>query len=81
LLGIQTPIVVGIGGLIVGIVLMLACWPFFTGYFHRRWWEAADPAVLEADARHRRPVPTPGEPSELDRVPTPGEPSELDRRR
>jgi amino acid transporter len=67
LLGIQTPIVVGIGGLIVGIVLMFASWPFFTGYFHRRWWEAADPAVLEADARHRGPVATPGEPTELDR--------------
>jgi amino acid transporter len=81
LLGIQTPIVVGIGGLIVGIVLMFASWPFFTGYFHRRWWEAADAAVLEADARHRGPVPTPGEPPELNRVPSPGEPPELDRRR
>ncbi len=48
--GIQTPIFVGIGGLIVGIVLMFASWPFFHGYFSRKWWGAADPAVLEADA-------------------------------
>ncbi len=50
LLGIQTPILVGVGGLILGVVLMFASWPFFTEYFHRRWGEAADPAVLEADA-------------------------------
>jgi amino acid transporter len=49
LLGIETPIFVGIGGLILGIVLMLASWPFFSGFFHRRWFEAADPEVLAAD--------------------------------
>jgi hypothetical protein len=48
LAGIQTPIVVG--GLILGVILMLASWPFFTGFFHRRWAEAADPEVLAADA-------------------------------
>ncbi len=53
LLGIQTPIVVGIGGLIVGVVLMFASWPFFPDFFHRRWFETADPAVLTADAAHR----------------------------
>jgi amino acid transporter len=53
LLGIETPIFVGIGGLIVGIVLMLASWPFFSGFFHRRWLEAADPAVLAADTTKR----------------------------
>jgi amino acid transporter len=52
LLGIQTPILVGIGGLIVGIVAMFASWPFFTGYFSRRPFESADPRVLEDDARH-----------------------------
>jgi hypothetical protein len=52
--GIQTPIFVGIGGLILGVVLMLASWPFFTGYFSRRGLESADPAVLEADARGGR---------------------------
>ncbi len=50
LAGIQTPILVGIGGLIVGIVLMFASWPFFPEFFHRRWFETADPEVLEADA-------------------------------
>ena len=35
LFGIQTPILVGIGGLILGIVLMFASWPFFPEFFHR----------------------------------------------
>jgi amino acid transporter len=56
LAGIQTPILVGVGGLIVGIVLMFASWPFFKGYFSRGWFEAADPAVLEEDARHEQVV-------------------------
>jgi amino acid transporter len=46
LLGIQTPILVGIGGLILGFVLMVMSWPFFHEYFRRRPLEAADPAVL-----------------------------------
>jgi amino acid transporter len=54
LLGIQTPILVGIGGLIVGIVLMFAAWPFYPQFFHRRWFETADPAVLQDDATHRK---------------------------
>ena len=33
LLGIQTPIFVGIGGLILGVVLMFASWPFFPEFF------------------------------------------------
>jgi amino acid transporter len=53
LLGIETPILVGIGGLIVGVVLMFAAWPFFPEFFHRRWFETADPRVLEEDAAHR----------------------------
>ena len=44
---------VGIGGLIVGIVLMFAAWPFFPEFFHRRWFETADPRVLEEDAAYR----------------------------
>jgi amino acid transporter len=67
LLGIQTPILVGVGGLILGIVLMLASWPFFTGYFSRRWWETADPGVLEADAAHQPEPLFPGEPPEIER--------------
>src|SRR5438270_8850637 len=39
LIGIQTPILVGIGGLIVGVILMFAAWPFFPEFFHRRWGE------------------------------------------
>ncbi|MBV9416691.1 MAG: APC family permease [Solirubrobacterales bacterium] len=64
LFGIQTPILVGVGGLILGVVLMFASWPFFPGFFHRRWWEAADPAVLEADAAHQPEPLVPGEPVE-----------------
>lgn len=56
LAGIQIPILVGIGGLIVGVVLMFAAWPFYPRFFARRWFEAADPEVLEADAAHGRPV-------------------------
>ena len=65
-LGIQVPIFVGIGGLILGVVLMFASWPFFSGYFSRRWWQAADPAVLEADAAHRAEPLVPGEPPEIE---------------
>jgi amino acid transporter len=49
LAGIETPIVVGIGGLILGVILMFASWPFFTEYFRRRPGEAADPEVLAAE--------------------------------
>jgi amino acid transporter len=49
LAGIQTPIVVGIGGLILGVILMFASWPFFKEYFSRRAGEAADPELLAAD--------------------------------
>lgn len=67
IIGIQTPIFVGIGGLILGIILMFASWPFFTGFFGRRGWEAADPAVLEADAAHKPEPLVPGEPPEIER--------------
>ena len=63
-IGIQTPIFVGVGGLILGIILMLVSWPFFHDYFRRRWWEAADTAVLKADVEHGAVV-TPGAPPEL----------------
>jgi hypothetical protein len=51
-LGIQTPIFVGIGGRIVGVVLVFASWPFFPQFFRRRPFEAADPAILAADAHY-----------------------------
>jgi amino acid transporter len=50
--GIQTPIFVGIGGLILGVILMFASWPFFPEFFRRRWFYTADPKVLEDDASH-----------------------------
>ena len=62
LFGIQTPILVGIGGLILGVVLMFASWPFFTGFFSRPWWQTADPAVLVDDAAHQEPPHYQGEP-------------------
>jgi amino acid transporter len=65
LLGIQTPILVGVGGLILGVILMFAAWPFFPQFFRRRPFEAADPAVLTeaagppASERERVPAETP----------------------
>jgi hypothetical protein len=50
-LGIETPIFVGVGGLILGVVLMFASWPFFPRFFRRRL-ETADPEILAADAHH-----------------------------
>ena len=57
IIGIQTPIFVGIGGLVLGIVLMFASMPFFGEYFARRP-EVADPRVLEEHGV----VAVPGEP-------------------
>ena len=45
---------------------MFASWPFFPGFFSRRWWQTADPAVLVADAAHRAEPLVPGEPPETD---------------
>ncbi len=58
ILGIQTPIFVGVGGLVVGIVLMFASIPFFPKFFARRP-EVANPHVL-SDAQ---PPALPGEPT------------------
>jgi amino acid transporter len=52
-LGIQTPIFVGIGGLILGVILMFASWPFFPQFFRRRWFQTCNPEVLVQDAEHR----------------------------
>jgi hypothetical protein len=49
LFGIETPILVGIGGLILGVVLMFASWPFYADFFHRRWGEIADANLLAPD--------------------------------
>ena len=66
ILGIQVPIFVGVGGLILGVILMFASWPFFKGYFSRPWFQTADPKVLEEDAVHGT-VMTAGEPPEVER--------------
>jgi hypothetical protein len=63
-LGIEVPIFVGVGGLILGVILMLASWPFYSGFFRRHWWQTADPEVLVADAAHEPEPLLPGEPPE-----------------
>jgi hypothetical protein len=45
-LGIQVPIVIGIGGLLVGGLLMLWAWANYRGFFSRGL-EAARPDALE----------------------------------
>ncbi len=47
LLGVQTPIVIGIGGLLLGLVFLAAQWIFMPDFFKRRP-QTADPAILEA---------------------------------
>ena len=51
--GFQVPIVIGIGGLLLGVVLMFVAWPLQREYFKRRP-ETADPAVLEAHFAHKK---------------------------
>jgi amino acid transporter len=46
LLGVQVPIVIGIGGLLLGLVFMVAQWVFMPDFFKRRP-ETADPRILE----------------------------------
>ena len=54
ILGIQTPIVIGIGGLLLGLVFMIAQWIFMPEFFRRRP-QTADPTILEA---HLSKAPT-----------------------
>jgi amino acid transporter len=64
LFGIQTPILVGIGGLILGVVLMFVAWPFYSGFFRRRPFEAVNPALLEQElAEEPRDAPVTAVPS------------------
>jgi amino acid transporter len=51
LLGIQLPIVIGIGGLLLGLVFMAAQWIFMPEFFKRRP-QTADPAILAAHLDH-----------------------------
>jgi len=46
ILGIQVPIVIGIGGLLLGLVFMAAQWIFMPEFFKRRL-QTADPTILE----------------------------------
>jgi amino acid transporter len=51
ILGIETPIFIGIGGLILGIVVMLFSWPFYREYFRRRP-EVAPEGILDREVEH-----------------------------
>jgi amino acid transporter len=51
LAGIEVPIAVGIGMLIVGVVLMLVSWIRYPEFFRRRP-EVAPPGILEAPVEH-----------------------------
>ncbi len=46
ILGITLPLWMGIGGMILGAVIMLASRPFFREYFSRKW-ETAPPGLLD----------------------------------
>jgi amino acid transporter len=47
LAGIQVPIVIGIGGLLLGLVFMALQYASMPAYFRRRWFETAKPEVLD----------------------------------
>jgi len=53
-LGVQVPIVIGVGGLLLGIVFMAAQWIFMPEFFKRRP-QTADPAILEAHLSRTAP--------------------------
>jgi amino acid transporter len=50
-LGVQVPIVIGVGGLLLGVVFMAAQWIFMPDFF-RRGLETADPKILEEHLAH-----------------------------
>ena len=51
ILGIEVPIAIGIGGLLLGVVLMLVSWLIFKDFFRRKP-EAAIEGTLEAPVEH-----------------------------
>ena len=51
ILGIQTPLVIGLGGLLLGLVFMVAQWIFMPEFFKRRP-QTANPAILEEHLSH-----------------------------
>jgi amino acid transporter len=52
--GIQVPIVIGIGGLLLGLVFLAAQWIFMPDFFKRRP-QTADPRILAAHLDHVEP--------------------------
>jgi amino acid transporter len=54
LLGVQVPIVIGVGGLLLGVVFMAAQWILMPEFFKRKT-QTADPAILEAHLTHTGP--------------------------
>ena len=50
-LGVQIPIVIGVGGLLLGVVALIAQWIFMPEFFKRKL-QTADPAILEAHLDH-----------------------------
>ncbi|MGD1051074.1 MAG: APC family permease [Solirubrobacteraceae bacterium] len=55
ILGIQTPIVIGIGGLLLGLVVMVIQWIYMPDFFRRKP-QTADPKILE---EHLAPASVP----------------------
>jgi len=51
ILGIGTPVFIGVGSLVLGVVVMLIARPFYREFFARKL-EVADPAVLTDDYVH-----------------------------
>ena len=51
LLGIQLPIVIGIGGLLLGLVFMILQWIYMPAFFRRKL-ETANPRILEEHLDH-----------------------------
>jgi amino acid transporter len=51
ILGVQTPIVIGVGGLLLGLVFMAAQWILMPEFFKRRP-QTADPKILEEHLAH-----------------------------
>ncbi len=51
ILGVQTPIVIGIGGLLLGLVAMVMQWIYMPDFFRRKP-QTADPKILEEHLAH-----------------------------
>jgi amino acid transporter len=56
ILGITLPLWMGIGGMVLGVIIMVASRPVFKEYFSRKW-EVAQPGVLDRPAPLEPAVP------------------------